>query len=93
MRGGDDCHLLGLCADPTALPGIGADPRSIATGPPIRGGRRSWTVRRRIAASWRDGVRSMAVGLAGNRSLATGAAVDVADLDLGAATSALETAP
>ena len=36
-------------------------------------------------ASWRDGVRSMAVGLAGNRSLATGNAVRIADLDLGSA--------
>ncbi len=34
------------------------------------------------AASWRDGVRSLMVGLAGNRSLATGEAVRVADLDL-----------
>ncbi|QTX03520.1 Gfo/Idh/MocA family protein [Agromyces archimandritae] len=37
------------------------------------------------AAGWRDGVRSVAVGLAGNRSLETGRAVAVADLDLGTA--------
>lgn len=43
------------------------------------------------AASWLDGVRSMAVGLAGNRSLETGQAVRTADLDLGAAAPALET--
>ena len=36
-------------------------------------------------ASWRDGVRSVAVGLAGNRSLETGQAVTIADLDLGVA--------
>jgi len=35
------------------------------------------------AATWVDGVRSVAVGLAGNRSLATGDAVRVAELDLG----------
>ena len=40
-------------------------------------------------ASWRDGVRSVVVGIAGNRSLATGAAVRTADLDLGAASAAL----
>jgi predicted dehydrogenase len=34
-------------------------------------------------ASWRDGVRSVAVGLAGNRSLETGNAVLIADLELG----------
>lgn len=34
-------------------------------------------------ASWRDGVRALTVGLAGNRSLATGTAVLVSDLDLG----------
>jgi predicted dehydrogenase len=34
-------------------------------------------------ASWRDGVRSVAVGLAGNESLATGQAVQIADLKLG----------
>ena len=42
------------------------------------------------AASWHDGVRSMVVGLAGNRSLETGAAVRIADLDLGAGASAAE---
>jgi predicted dehydrogenase len=36
-------------------------------------------------ASWLDGARAVAVGLAGNRSLATGQAVAVADLDLGGA--------
>ena len=41
------------------------------------------------AASWRDGVRSMVVGLAGNRSLETGNAVLITDLDLGAAASTL----
>ncbi|MEE1942915.1 Gfo/Idh/MocA family oxidoreductase [Streptomyces sp. TRM 70361] len=41
------------------------------------------------AASWRDGVRSVAVGLAANRSLATGQAVRVADLDLGDAAALL----
>lgn len=40
-------------------------------------------------ASWRDGVRSMAVGLAGNRSLETGNAVRNADLDLGSAAQEL----
>lgn len=44
-------------------------------------------------ASWHDGVRSVAVGLAGNRSLETGGAVRVADLDLGPATAALEARP
>jgi len=42
------------------------------------------------AASWRDGVRSVVVGLAGNLSLETGAAVRVADLDLGSAAASLE---
>ena len=37
--------------------------------------------------SWRDGVRSVVVGPAGNCSLETGQAVRVADLDLGAAAS------
>ncbi|UOE43667.1 Gfo/Idh/MocA family protein [Agromyces larvae] len=37
------------------------------------------------AATWHDGVRSMAVGLAGNRSLVTGQAVATADLAIGAA--------
>jgi len=40
------------------------------------------------AASWRDGVRSVVVGLAGNRSLDSGDAVRIADLDLGAAATA-----
>ncbi len=34
-------------------------------------------------ASWVDGVRAIAVGIAGNESLRTGRPVDVADLDLG----------
>mgnify|MGYP000088032926 CR=1 FL=1 len=42
-----------------------------------------------LASTWHDGVRSMAVGLAGNRSLATGHAVHVADLDLGPAAAVL----
>jgi predicted dehydrogenase len=37
------------------------------------------------AATWRDGVRAVVVGLAGNRSLETGAAVRITDLDLGTA--------
>jgi len=37
------------------------------------------------AATWRDGVRSVVVGLAGNRSLETGQVVRIADLDLGPA--------
>jgi len=41
------------------------------------------------AASWADGVRSVVVGLAGNRSLETGAAVRIADLDLGSARASL----
>ncbi|MGC4153781.1 MAG: Gfo/Idh/MocA family oxidoreductase [Propionicimonas sp.] len=40
-------------------------------------------------ASWEDGVRSIAVGLAGNRSLSTGQAVLISDLDLGQAAPAL----
>ncbi|WP_380161370.1 Gfo/Idh/MocA family protein [Kineococcus sp. R86509] len=40
-------------------------------------------------ASWRDGVRSVVVGIAGNRSLETGEAVRTADLDLGAGRAAL----
>lgn len=40
-------------------------------------------------ASWHDGVRSLAVGLAGNRSLETGQPVLTADLDLGPAGSVL----
>ena len=42
-----------------------------------------------MASTWHDGVRSMAVGLAGNRSLLTGQAVNVADLDLGPAAALL----
>lgn len=34
------------------------------------------------AASWRDGVRSVVVGIAGNRSLSDGTAVRIADLAL-----------
>ncbi|GAA1995452.1 Gfo/Idh/MocA family protein [Microbacterium ulmi] len=45
------------------------------------------------AASWLDGVRSMAVGLAGNRSLETGQAVRTADLGLGPAAAALAGVP
>jgi len=41
-------------------------------------------------ASWADGVRSLAVGLAGNRSLATGQPVLTADLDLGPAGRVLQ---
>ncbi|WP_345763231.1 Gfo/Idh/MocA family protein [Diaminobutyricibacter sp. McL0608] len=41
------------------------------------------------SASWLDGVRSMAVGLAGNISLATGSAIRTSDLDLGAGAVAL----
>ena len=40
-------------------------------------------------ATWVDGVRSLCVGLSGNRSLATGLPVRVVDLDLGAAFPAL----
>jgi predicted dehydrogenase len=40
-------------------------------------------------ASWRDGVRSVVVGIAGNRSLETGQAVRVEELDLGPAVAAL----
>jgi len=42
------------------------------------------------AATWRDGVRSVVVGIAGNRSLESGQAVRVADLDIGAALGASE---
>jgi len=42
------------------------------------------------SAMWHDGVRSVAVGLAGNRSLVTGQAVSVRDLDLGPASAAFE---
>ncbi|WP_224763519.1 Gfo/Idh/MocA family protein [Salinibacterium sp. ZJ70] len=38
------------------------------------------------AATWKDGVRAVVVGLAGNRSLDSGQAVRIADLDLGPAT-------
>jgi predicted dehydrogenase len=41
-------------------------------------------------ASWLDGVRSVSVGLAGNRSLETGRAIAVAELDLGHAARALD---
>jgi predicted dehydrogenase len=41
------------------------------------------------AASWADGVRSVVVGLAGNRSLETGQAVRISELDLGAAAASL----
>lgn len=41
------------------------------------------------AATWRDGVRAVVVGLAGNRSLDTGQAVRIADIDLGQATEAV----
>jgi hypothetical protein len=37
------------------------------------------------AATWKDGVRAVVVGLAGNRSLETGDAVRIAELGLGAA--------
>lgn len=37
------------------------------------------------AATWRDGVRAVVVGLAGNRSLVTGDAVRIRDLELGTA--------
>lgn len=43
----------------------------------------------RRSASWLDGMRSVVVGLAGNRSLLTGQAVNTADLDLGPAAAAL----
>lgn len=42
------------------------------------------------ASTWHDGVRSMAVGLAGNRSLGGDAAVRIADLDLGRGAQALD---
>jgi len=42
------------------------------------------------AAGWQDGVRAVAVGLAGNRSLESGHAVAVADLALGAGAAALD---
>jgi hypothetical protein len=40
-------------------------------------------------ASWPDGVRAVAVGLAGNRSLESGLPVRIAELDLGAGARAL----
>ncbi|MEZ0164677.1 Gfo/Idh/MocA family protein [Kineococcus sp. LSe6-4] len=43
----------------------------------------------RRTASWRDGVRSVVVGIAANCSLETGRAVRVDDLDLGPAAAAL----
>ena len=45
-----------------------------------------------LSAGWGDGVRSVVVGLAGNRSLETGQAVAVRDLELASAGAALETA-
>src|SRR4051812_11251814 len=42
------------------------------------------------AASWTDGVRSVAVGLAGNRSLAEGRAIRTDELALGPASAVLE---
>ncbi|MFI2102646.1 Gfo/Idh/MocA family protein [Isoptericola sp. NPDC019693] len=42
------------------------------------------------AASWLDGVRALAVGVAGNASLASGLPVDVRDVALGAAQPALD---
>ena len=41
------------------------------------------------AATWSDGIRSVVVGLSGNRSLETGAAVRPLDLDLGPALAEL----
>ena len=41
------------------------------------------------SATWRDGVRAVVVGLAGNRSLESGSAVRMSDLDLGAATASV----
>ncbi|MEV5070714.1 Gfo/Idh/MocA family oxidoreductase [Microbacterium sp. LMI12-1-1.1] len=45
------------------------------------------------AATWLDGVRAMAVGVAGNDSLADGAAVLIRDLSFGAAATALDAEP
>ncbi|WP_110588567.1 Gfo/Idh/MocA family protein [Microbacterium suaedae] len=42
-----------------------------------------------LTADWTDGVRSVVVGIAGNRSLATELPVRISDLDLGTATNAL----
>ena len=41
------------------------------------------------AATWRDGVRAVVVGIAGNRSLEGGAAVRMTELDLGGAAASL----
>jgi hypothetical protein len=46
----------------------------------FRGPGEDWLVR---PSTWVDGVRSVAVGMAGNESLRTGLPVAVADLDLG----------
>ncbi|WP_448059531.1 Gfo/Idh/MocA family protein [Cellulomonas hominis] len=46
-----------------------------------------------LRATWQDGVRSVAVGLAGNLSLDTGEVVHVADLDLGSAGRLLPAVP
>lgn len=43
-----------------------------------------------LTADWTDGVRSVVVGIAGNRSLATRQPVQISDLDLGPASPALE---
>ncbi|MCL2783765.1 MAG: hypothetical protein FWD80_07365, partial [Propionibacteriaceae bacterium] len=40
-------------------------------------------------ATWVDGVRSLCVGLSANKSLVSGQAVHVADLDLGDASTQL----
>ncbi|QAY60127.1 Gfo/Idh/MocA family oxidoreductase [Microbacterium protaetiae] len=45
------------------------------------------------AAGWEDGVRAVVVGLAGNRSLAEGAAIRVGELALGAGASAVAGVP
>ena len=42
------------------------------------------------AATWTDGIRSVVVGLSGNRSLETGQAVRPLDLDLGPALAELQ---
>ena len=46
----------------------------------FRGPGEDWLER---PSTWVDGVRSIAVGMAGNESLRTGLPVDIADLDLG----------
>src|SRR5690606_10227031 len=43
-----------------------------------------------FTADWTDGVRSVVVGVAGNRSLETGQAIAITDLDLGPAARALK---